>query len=109
MLSLSTKSFPVVNEFLAQQKPLVFRWLIKKIKRAISTNVEKIDLFEFVHSGIRHVAILKSSDFESTLSDATKEFIRVEDYESAGKAQEILSELRQKHINGLLNDITKEG
>ena len=109
MLSLSSKSFTVVNAFLAENRPLVFKFLMKKIKHAIKHNIDKIDLFEFVSTTQRHVAILKAIDYESTLLDAIKEFIRIEDYESAGKAQEILSLLRTEYVNRLLNDIKPEG
>lgn len=108
MFKLPDKPFYVIQQFLASNKTLVYKYLIKKIKYAINNNIQKVDLFEFPTDGKRHIAVVHEKDFEKVLMDAITSFSESEEYETAASAQQILQTYRDIQINKLLNEI-KQG
>jgi hypothetical protein len=109
MFKLPNKPYHVIQKFLVENRPTVFRYLIKKIKFAIDNDISNIELFELPsRSNSRHVAVIKEPDFEKVLNQAIESFSEVEDYEAAAKAQNLIRIYRDKYITKLLNDISNE-
>lgn len=108
MFKLPNKPFHVIQKFLYEHRPLVFKYLVKKIKFAIKHDITRIELFELPSpQNIRHVAIVKEIDYEKVLEQAIEVCAEVEDYETAATAKNTIDEYREKHITKLLNDISK--
>lgn len=105
MFKLPDKSFHVLQKFLTENRPLVFKYMVKKIKTAIVKDVPQVELFEFSSPNKKHVAMVKSSDFEKVLEQAIEACVEVEDYETAEKAKQTISLYRNKQIVKLLDDI----
>lgn len=108
MFKLPDKSFRVLQKFLMEHRPLVFKYMIKKIKSAIVKDVPQVELFEFSSPQKKHVAMVKSADFEKVLEQAIEACVEVEDYETAEKAKKIISLYRNKQILKLLDDVNKK-
>lgn len=109
MFKLPNKPFHVIQKFLVEHRPLVFKYLVKKIKFAIQHDVTRVELFELPSSPTtRHVAVVKEIDYEKVLEQAIDVCSEVEDYETAAKAKNTIQLYREKHITKLLNDINKE-
>jgi len=108
MFRLPNKPYHIIQKFLTENKPLVYKYLIKKIQYAMNNDIEKVELFEFPGEGTRHVAVVREHDFEKVLMDAITECSDVEQYELASKAQQVLQSYRDKQINKLLNEIKHE-
>jgi hypothetical protein len=109
MFKIPNKSFKALHEFLTTNQHIVFRYIIKKVKFGIVNNLDSVELFEFSSDTHRHIATVKEKDYEQILENAIKVFSKVEDYETADKAQQIITLYRNKYINKLLNDINNEG
>jgi len=106
MFILPQKPFPVIQQFLNENKLVVYKYIIKQIKYGIRENLQKVELFEITptNSYQRHIAVVKYESYETVLRDAMNYAIREEDYETAAKARDILQLLNDKNINQLLND-----
>lgn len=108
MFKLPDKSFRVLQKFLLEHRPLVFKYMVKKIKAAILADENQVELFEFSTPTHKHIAMVKSADFEKILEQAIEASVEVEDYETAKKARNTISLYRNKQIIKLLNDIKDE-
>lgn len=109
MFKLPNKPYHVIQKFLIENRPTVFKYLVKKIKFAIENDISNIELFELPsRSNNRHVAVVKEPDFEKVLQQAIEACSEVEDYETAAKAKYLIQVYRDKYITKLLNDISDE-
>jgi hypothetical protein len=109
MFKLPNKPYHIVQQFLIDNRPLVFRYLVKKIKFAIDSGISSVDLFELPSiNSSRRIAIVKEIDYEKVLEQAIEACSQVEDYETAAKAQTILQSYRHKHIEQLISEINKQ-
>jgi predicted alpha/beta-fold hydrolase len=100
MITFPNKPAPVIKHFLDQNKQLVYKYLLVKIKHAIKNNLDSIEVFQ--HN--QKVESLKKQDFQKTLEHAINEFCKVEDYEHAAIGKKLLDRIR---IDDLLES-TKE-
>lgn len=107
MFKLPDKAFPVLQQFLMEHRPLVFKYMVKKIKMAIIKDMPYVELFEFSSVSNKHVAVVKNVDFEKVLEQAIEAFVDIEDYETAEKAKKTISLYRNKQIIKLLDDVNK--
>lgn len=102
MIVLPNKSSAIWNRFLDENRVLVYKYIVREIKRNLATDNDVIDLFKFeddsVHAWIPRKEILK------TLEKAMKVFIAAEEYEYAEKTNNII---KSYHINKLIKDSTK--
>ncbi len=107
MLNLPPKPFYIIQKFLNENRLVVYKYLIKQIKKGIRENLDKVELFQInpINNKHTHIAVVRQSDYEIVLKDAMKNSIEEEDYETAAKARDILQMLTDKSINQLLNDI----
>ena len=109
MFKLPNKPFHIIQKFLIEHRPLVFRYLVKKINFAIQHDVTRVELFELPNSQTtRHVAVVKEIDYEKVLQQAMDVCSEVEDYETAANARNTIRLYREKHITKLLNEIDTE-
>lgn len=106
MLNLPPKPFYVIQKFLNEHRQVVYKYLIKKVKKGIREDLNKVELFQInsVSNPNKHIAVVKCEDYETVLKDALKYSIEEEDYETAAKARDTMQMLTDKRINALLND-----
>ena len=102
MLVLPNKSSIIWDKFLKENHALVYKYIVREIKRNLTTDADPIELFKFednsMHAWIPRSKILK------TLESAMKVFIHCEEYEYAEKTNTII---KSYHINKLIKDSTK--
>lgn len=102
MLVLPNKSSVIWNRFLEENQALVYKYIVREIKRNLTTDNDIIELFKFednsMHAWVPRDKMLK------TLQKAMKVFIATEEYEYAGKTNNII---KSYHINKLIKDSTK--
>jgi histone acetyltransferase (RNA polymerase elongator complex component) len=96
----NNKSFAVIQKFLKDNEALVYWYMTLSISRAIKHNTDKTELFSFGGNG-ENIAIVKQKDYEQVLSDAIKHFSKVEEYERAAFARDLLQKWK---IEQLLNE-----
>lgn len=99
MLELPDKSPAVWQRFFEENRPLVYRYIVKQISNGIDGNLPKVPLFTFKNSPKENWAYQR--DYEMILNDAMKAFIKAEDYEGAAKAKKLLDKL---YINKLITE-----
>jgi hypothetical protein len=99
MLVLPNKSAVVWDKFLTENKVLVYKYIVREIKKHMNENVEKIELFKFEDNSM--FAWVPKSKILITLNEALKIFISAEEYEYASKTNLIITEY---HINKLISE-----
>lgn len=99
MLELPDKSPLVWNKFFEENKPLVYRYIVRKVRVAIRDNSPKIQLFKFTN--MDNEAFVIQKNYLKTLQDALTVFIKAEDYESASLAKQVMDEY---YINKLIKE-----
>lgn len=107
MLNLPPKPFPVIQKFLYENKLVVYKYLVKQVRKGIREDLDKVELFHInpTHSAHKHTAVVKREDYETVLNDAMKYAIKEEDYETAAKVRDTIQTLKDSSINKLLNEI----
>lgn len=110
MLNLPPKPFPVIQKFLHENKLVVYKYLVKQVRKGIREDLDKVELFQItpIHSHQKHTAVVKKEDYENVLQDAMKQAIKEEDYETAAKARDTIQLYKEKSITKLLNDTKPE-
>lgn len=101
MLQLpANKPFPVIQKFLQDNEPLVYWYMTLSISKAIKDHADKTELFTFGGNS-ENIAIVKRKDYEQVLTDAIKHFSKVEEYERAAFARDLLTKWKVEEV---LND-----
>ncbi len=93
MLNLPSKPFPVIQKFLHENKLVVYKYLVKQVRKGIREDLDKVELFQItpMHSHQKHTAVVKK-----------------EDYETAAKVRDTIQFYKEKSITKLLNDTKPE-
>jgi protein-arginine kinase activator protein McsA len=99
MLNLPDKTAVVWQRFFKENKIIVYKYTVKQIKKAIQQNLDTVELFKFGDES--EPRVVQQRHYLPMLEDALKEFIKVEDYEYAGKTKKIIDEY---HINKLIKE-----
>ena len=75
MLNLPAKPFPVIQKFLHENKLVVYKYLVKQVRKGIREDLDKVELFQItpMHSHQKHTAVVKKEDYETVLQDAMKQ------------------------------------
>jgi histone acetyltransferase (RNA polymerase elongator complex component) len=98
MLQLpQNKSFPAIQKFLQDNEPLVYWYMTLSISKAIKNNEDKTELFSFGGSS-ENIAVVKQNDYEKVLSDAIQHFSKVEEYERAAFARDLLTKWKVEQV-----------
>ena len=107
MLNLPAKPFPVIQKFLHENKLVVYKYLVKQVRKGIREDLDKVELFQIAptHTHKKHTAVVNKKDYENVLQDAIKCAIEEEDYETAAKARDTIQLYKDKSITKLLNEI----
>jgi hypothetical protein len=100
MLVLPIKSKVVWKRFMEENRPLIYKFVLKEIKKNLTSSAEKIDLFK-CEDGSRYTWIQKK-EIPVVLNEAVNVFIKTEEYEYAKKADDLL---KQYYIHKLLSEI----
>lgn len=100
MLVLPTKSKYVWNKFLDGNKSLIYKYVLREIKKNLESNSNKIDLFTCEDGSWNRW--LPKEEIPLFLADAIKVFIKEEEYEYARKADDLI---KKYYVYKLLNDI----
>jgi predicted alpha/beta-fold hydrolase len=90
MITFPNKPAPVIKHFLDQNKTLVYKYLLSKIKAAVKNKEDSIEVFQHNNK----VESIQRKDFEKTLEHAIQEFCKVEDYESAAICKKLIDRIK---------------
>jgi hypothetical protein len=99
MLVLPNKSIVIWERFLRENKVLVYKYIVQKVKSGIENNTETIPLFKLEDESMR--TWIEKENFPITLSNALEVFIKAEEYEYAAKTKKIIN---MYYINKLINE-----
>jgi hypothetical protein len=102
MLVLPNKSSVIWDRFLKENQVLVYKYIVREIKKNLATEVDPIELFKFEDDSMH--AYVPRNKLLTTLHSAMKVFINHEEYEYAGKTNTII---KSYYINKLIKDSTK--
>jgi hypothetical protein len=102
MLVLPNKSAIVWDRFLKENEVLVYKYIVREIRKNLETDVDRIELFKFEDDTM--FAWVPRDEILTTLTQAMKLFIKKEEYELARKTDGII---KQYHINKLINETKK--
>lgn len=97
MLVLPNKSAVVWDRFLKENEVLVYKYIVREIKKNIDNDKKRIELFKFEDGSM--FAWIPREEILNTLTHAMKMFIKKEEYEYAGKTDTLI---KQYHINKLI-------
>ena len=97
MLKLPTKSFSAIQTFLKENEVLVYRYMVLSISNAIKEKKDKTELFSFGQYN-QHIAMVRQTDYERVLTDAIGHFSRVEEYEQAAFARDLLTKWKVEQV-----------
>lgn len=100
MLQLPNKSFPVIQQFLKDNEVMVYWYMVLSVSHAIKKKKDKIELFSFGGQN-ENIAVVRQADYERVLSDAISIFSKVEEYEHAAVARDLLTKWK---IEQVIND-----
>ena len=100
MLVLPIKSPNIWKQFMEENKPLIYKYIVREIKKNLTSSSDKIDLFK-CEDGSRHTWIQKN-EIPLALNEAVKVFVNAEEYEYAKKANDLV---KQYYIEQLLSEI----
>lgn len=105
MLVLPSKIYPVWENFLIDNKILVYKYIVREIKKGMAQKAPLVKLFEFDDGSMR--AWIPSEEYVNFLKNAKDVFVESEEYEYAGKVCKMLD---LHYINKLIEEsIPKEG
>jgi protein-arginine kinase activator protein McsA len=90
VLILPDKSIAVWKTFWDDNKVMVYKYVVKQVKKAIKNGEEKAVLFGFENNDVK-IWIEKHKYVES-LERAFEAFIKEEEFELAGKVRSIINE-----------------
>lgn len=99
MLKLPDKSPQVWQRFFKENRPLVYRYIIRQVKKGMDENLPKVALFKFENHP--HENFVHQENYLKVLHEALTVFIKVEDYESASRTKKLIDEY---HINKLIRE-----
>lgn len=85
------------DRFLKENEVLVYKYIVKEIKKHLEDDVERIDLFKFEDGSM--FAWVPREEILNTLTHAMKMFVKKEEYEYARKTDSVI---KQYHINKLI-------
>lgn len=101
MLVLPSKSAVVWDKFLTENKVLVYKYIVREIKRCLYDKNERIYLFKFEDDTM--FAWIPKTKVLQTLEDAVDIFVDAEEYEYAQKTKNVIN---QYHIYKLIKEST---
>ena len=102
MLVLPNKSAVVWDRFLTENKVLVYKYIVREIKKGLQQETDTIDLFRFEDNTM--YAWIPKTKVLQTLNEAIQLFIKSEEYEYAQKTVNIVNSY---HINNLIKESNK--
>jgi succinate dehydrogenase flavin-adding protein (antitoxin of CptAB toxin-antitoxin module) len=99
MIVLPNKSAAVWDRFLKENEALVYKYIVREIKKHLESDTERIELFKFEDDTM--FAWVLRKEILKTLTHALTMFVKKEEYEYARKTDSII---KQYHINKLINE-----
>lgn len=103
MLVLPTKSAAVWEKFITENKVLVYKYIVREIKKGLDTGESRIELFKFEDDS--KYAWIPRHKILVTLQEAMTLFLKHEEYEYARKTDNII---RQYHVETLIHESNVE-
>jgi hypothetical protein len=103
MLKIPISSPKIWHTFFNENKSIVFRYVIKKLRPIIENNevlTKDMELFKFENGSVYKVSY---ADFDAILQAAITAFVETEEYEHANKAKKLLDFHK---INVLLKEVS---
>jgi len=98
MLQLpKNKPFSVIQQFLKENEPLIYWYMTLSISKAIKDKKDKTELFSFGMFN-ENIAMVRQKDYEQILHDAIEHFSKVEEYERAAFARDLLTKWKVEQV-----------
>ena len=91
--------FLAVKVFVDKNPEIIWKFMFRKLKKAIETEKEKVYLFRV--EGIPYVALIKQEDYINSLTSIMEHFVKVEEYETAKECQNLID---LHKINTIINE-----
>jgi succinate dehydrogenase flavin-adding protein (antitoxin of CptAB toxin-antitoxin module) len=99
MIVLPNKSALVWERFLRENEILVYKFIIREIKKNLDSPYDRIELFKFEDDTM--FAWIPKKRVLDTLTNALDVFIKAEEYEYARKTDTLI---KRYHINKLISE-----
>lgn len=99
MLELPNNADAVWQTFFDNNRVLVYRYIVKKIKEGIVNNLDKVHLFKFQEA--KEPTWVSKKNYLENLEIAMEIFIHSEEYEEAEKVKKVIDLF---HIQKLIED-----
>ena len=90
-ITLPTASLGLIKKFLQENRDLMYKYIVKSIKRGATAKADHVDLFRFGET--KYVAACRASEFPVVLKQALKYFVETEMYEEAAACRDLLTEV----------------
>ena len=98
MLQLpKNKPFSVIQQFLKENEPLIYWYMTLSISKAIKDKKDKTELFSFGMFN-ENIAMVRQKYYEQILHDAIEHFSKVEEYERAAFARDLLNKWKIEQV-----------
>lgn len=91
MTILPSTSLKGLELFYKENKPLVFRYIVKKIKEGIESHSPRVEFWRFSDS--QTLAEAKEENYSDILAQAQTVFISAEMYEDAAICRDLLKQI----------------
>jgi len=99
MLVLPNKVASVWQKFLDDNRVLVYKYIVREIKRGLEQEKNSIDLFRFEDGSMTSTIV--SAQYIHTLEYALSLFIKAEEFEYAGRTEAVM---RMYYAQVLINE-----
>ena len=99
MLVLPSKIYPIWEEFLVENKILVYKYMVREVKKGLDGPKPIVELFKFEDNSMK--AWIPEEEYINFLLSAKEVFVDAEEYEYAAKIVKLLD---MYHINRLIEE-----
>jgi hypothetical protein len=83
----------VLKQFTELHTDLVFKYILKRIRKAVREDMSFVNLFQFGNT--RRLAQIARPEYESQLNSLMEYFVKKEDYELAARCRDTLTRHKQ--------------
>ena len=87
----------ILTLFSDRYKNHVFKYILRRLNRAIHGNYDYVDIFEFGNT--KTIAQINSKNYETQLNVILKYFLKIEDYETASACRDLIRQTKGETMN----------
>jgi len=87
----------LLSEFAKTNRDVVYKYLLKRLKKAIRHNMDGVTVFQF--NTPNKVANISRDRYEAQLNEMMSWFVETEDYESAATCRDLIRQLTSNKVD----------